>query len=251
MNADILKLLVELHVDNDRQGPGSDEILGKVLDMLCIDKTKRLKIADIGCGTGSSTLSLLRLTSAEITAVDFVREFLEKLEKRAEKENLNERLITLQADMAELPFQKEDYDIIWSEGSIYNIGFERGVKAWRKFIKNDGFFVVSEITWINPHPPEKLRQYWQSEYPEIDTAANKINLLEENGYILWGYFVLPQESWLDNYYIPLQNGFDKFLVKNQHSSQARKLIQEYQQEIKIYKKYSKYYSYGVYVAKKI
>jgi len=37
--------------------------------------------------------------------------------------------------MDDLPFQDEELDLIWSEGAIYNIGFERGLIEWRKFLK--------------------------------------------------------------------------------------------------------------------
>ncbi len=50
--------------------------------------------------------------------------------------------------MDKLPFGDEEFDIIWSEGAIYNIGFERGVKDWSRYLKVGGLLVVSEITWI-------------------------------------------------------------------------------------------------------
>ena len=46
-----------------------------------LDGVAPLKIADIGCGTGASTLLLARSLDAQITAVDFLHDFLEVLEK--------------------------------------------------------------------------------------------------------------------------------------------------------------------------
>lgn len=37
--------------------------------------------------------------------------------------------------MENLPFGDREYDIIWSEGAIYNIGFERGVIDWNRYLK--------------------------------------------------------------------------------------------------------------------
>ena len=48
--------------------------------------------------------------------------------------------------LVNLPFGYEGYDVIWSEGAIYNIGFEKGVKDWKRFLKTGGMMVVSEIT---------------------------------------------------------------------------------------------------------
>ena len=35
-------------------------------------------------------------------------------------------------------FAMRNLDLIWSEGAIYNIGFERGLNEWREFLKTGG-----------------------------------------------------------------------------------------------------------------
>ena len=37
---------------------------------------------------------------------------------------LSEKVTTLCCSMDNLPFGDEEYDVIWSEGAIYNVGFE-------------------------------------------------------------------------------------------------------------------------------
>jgi len=122
------QLLIDLHKGASRQGPGGDAASEKALGLAMIDRAEPLKIADIGCGTGASTLLLARLLNAQITAVDFLQDFLEALEGRAESMGLSEKISPLCCSMDNLPFEDEAYDVIWSEGAIYNIGFEKGVK---------------------------------------------------------------------------------------------------------------------------
>ena len=77
-------LMVDLHRDGVRQGPGSEEETLRALDLTRLDRAARLRIADIGCGTGASTLVLAsRLPNARITAVDLSAEFLGVLAERA------------------------------------------------------------------------------------------------------------------------------------------------------------------------
>jgi SAM-dependent methyltransferase len=216
-----------------------------------IDRAAPLKIADIGCGTGASTLLLARLLEAQITAVDFLQDFLEVLEGRAEKMGLSDKIAILCCSMDNLPFRDEEYDVIWSEGAIYNIGFERGVKDWRRYLKVGGLLVVSEITWITASRPLDLQKYWEGEYPEIDVASSKICILEKNGYSPIGYFVLPEHCWLENYYWPMQNRFKNFLDRNGNSEEACAIVEAENREIELYKKYKTHYSYGVYVARKL
>ena len=248
---DDYQLLIDLHKNTNRQGPGGDAETEKALDLTMIDRATPLKIADIGCGTGASTLLLARLLNAQITAVDFLPDFLEVLEGRAENMGLSEKITTLSCSMDNLPFGDEEFDLIWSEGAIYNIGFERGIKDWSRYLKAGGHLVVSEITWTTASRPSELQKHWEGEYPEIDTASSKISVLEKNGYSPIGYFVLPENCWLDNYYWPIQNSFTEFIARNANSGEAQAIVEAEKKEISLYEKYKKHFSYGVYVARKL
>lgn len=246
-----MKLLIDLHRSNFRQGPGGEAETKKALMLAELDKSRPLKIADIGCGTGASTIQLAKELDAEITAVDFLPEFLEELQARTNDHGVSDRITTLNCSMDALPFADEEFDVIWSEGAIYNMGFEAGVSAWRRFLKPGGKLIVSEITWLTADRLSELQSHWDAEYPEIDVASAKIGILERHGYIPEGYFYLPTNCWIDNYYRPMQDGFDAFLERNGGSDQAREIIECEKVEIALYEKYRDHYSYGVYIAKKI
>ena len=248
---DDFQLLIDLHKNANRQGPGGDAESEKALSLATIDRAVPLKIADIGCGTGASTLLLARLLDARITAVDFLQDFLDVLEGRAERMELSDKVTTVCCSMDNLPFGDEEYDVIWSEGSIYNIGFEKGLKDWKRFLKTGGAMVVSEITWLTAERPSELQKYWKNEYPEIDTASSKIEIMEKNGYSPFAYFVLPEHCWLDNYYRPMQDGFEAFLKRNGNREKAQAIVNAEKKEIALYEKYKAYYSYGVYIARKL
>jgi SAM-dependent methyltransferase len=157
---------------------------------------------------------------------------------------------TLEKSMDDLPFDSEEFDIIWSEGAIYNIGFEAGVKNWKDYLKTGGYLCVSEVTWITNSRPKELEDFWLQEYPEIDTASGKIKLLEDHGFTLAGYFYLKQDSWIENYYKPMEKRFSSFLERHDHSEMAQNVVKEYKDEIDHYQTYKDYYSYGFYIARK-
>ena len=248
---DDLRLLIDLHKQGDRQGPGGDAETERALDLATVDRRAPLQVADIGCGTGASTLVLARLLNARITAVDFLQDFLDVLEERAASAGVAVRISTLACSMDELPFADEELDVIWSEGAIYTIGFEKGVAGWRRYLKADGLLVVSEITWITGSRPPELQEHWDAEYPEIDVASAKIRVLETHGYSPVGYFVLPESCWIDQYYRPMQARFEAFLNRNGNSEEARAIVAAEQREIDLYERYKAHVSYGVYVARKL
>lgn len=245
------ELLVDFHVDAERQGPGSKRETLMALDFIEIPDGGHLKIADIGCGSGGQTITLAQNIEGQITAVDLFPEFLAKLNSQSKELGLEKSINTIERSMDDLPFTNEEFDIIWSEGAIYNIGFKRGIQDWKKYLKTGGYLAVSEVTWITNSRPKEIEEYWNTEYAEIDTASNKIKVLEENGYSPVGYFVLSQKSWLDNYYKPMEQRFPSFLEKHNNSEMARKIIEEHKEEIRTYEKYKDYYGYGFYVAKKL
>jgi SAM-dependent methyltransferase len=152
--------------------------------------------------------------------------------------------------MDELPFATHSLDIIWSEGAIYNMGFANGVQQWSRYLKPGGYLAVSEITWITQARPTIIEDFWQREYPEIDTAAAKFTVLENAGYTPLGYFVLSPDEWIDTYYAPMEAGFAAFLARHDHSEAAQAIVEEHRQEIQFFREYQDYYSYGFYLARK-
>ena len=243
-----IDLLVDFFSGLDRQGPGSSADTERAFAATGFSTSDRIKAADIGCGTGGQTLVLSNLIEGEITAVDLFPEFLEKLSRRTA--GCKAEVRTLEGSMDSLPFKEETFDLIWSEGAVYNMGFRKGLEYWRRFLKPGASLAVSEITWTTETRPDEIEQFWSKEYPEISTADEKIRIIRESGYSPVDHFILPQSSWIDNYYSPMEKSFDGFLNRHSRSAEAANLIDDLKKEIEQYDKYKKYYSYGFYIAKR-
>ncbi len=244
------ELLVDLHKSGARQGPGGKEQTRLAIHLAGLDKKPDLAIADIGCGTGASTIVLAEELNGHITAIDFLPAFLERLDQQAAKAKLAHKITTQAQAMEGLNIPDSSLDVIWSEGAIYNIGFEKGVRSWRNWLKPDGVLAVSELTWLTDKRPQELQDHWDHEYPEVDTAGRKISILEKQGFSVIGYFPLPMECWLDNYYRPMQARFSEFLKRHQDNPKATAIIEAEKREIALYETYSDYVSYGFYIARK-
>ena len=247
---DELTLLADLHKAGLRQGPGSPDVTRRAMVLAGLDGSRPLEIADIGCGTGAASLELARMLDARITAVDFLPSFLDVLRQRAQAQGLG-RIITLEASMDALPFTDASFDVIWSEGAVYNMGFEAGIAAWKRFLKPGGKLVLSEITWTTAARPQTITDYWPAQYPEIDTASAKLAVLERHGYRPEGYFLLPFCCWQEHYYGPLRERFPAFLDRHGHSPQAAAIVAAEEEEMALYQRYGQFYSYGMYVAAKV
>jgi cyclopropane fatty-acyl-phospholipid synthase-like methyltransferase len=247
---DDLRLVVDLHKAGDRQGPGGEAETRMSIALSGLSAAKNLRIADIGCGSGASTLVLARHLDARITAVDFIPEFLARLEADALRAGVADRIETLAASMDALPFGKAELDAIWSEGAIYNMGFENGVAVWRQYLRRGGILAVSEITWLTRERPTGLQDHWEREYGEVDTASVKMAILEKHGLSSLGYFVLPERCWLETYFRPLERRFAGFLEAHGDMDAARAIVAAEKREISLYERYKDCFGYGYYVARK-
>ncbi len=242
-----LELLVDFHVEAERQGPGSpdDTRLAAKLAGITSDG---LDIVDIGCGTGASSIELARDFNATVTAVDLFPQFLSRLEQQASTLGVSDRITTVEGDMTDLPFPDASFDVVWSEGAVYNMGFTAGVAAWKRLLRPGGVMVISEITWLTSTRPAEIDEHWRAEYPEIDTAAAKISILEENGLSLRGFFVLSEAGWEEHYYQPMEQRLDDFLARHASNSTASEIVEAQRREIELFRTYQDYYGYGFYVA---
>jgi len=242
------KLLLDIHKDMPRQGSGRDEYTKKAFEM--IPKIKQPKILDIGCGPGMQTIKLAKLTDGEIIGIDIFQQYLDQLQKLIDKEKLQNRVRAVKQSMFEIKYPKNYFDIIWSEGSIFVVGFEKGLNDWRKYLKPDGFLAVHEMTWLKDNPPKEIRDYWKEVYPDITTIEDNLSKIEKCGYQILGYFPLPEDAWWEFYYHPLEKRLEKLKIKYKNNKKALKMIDEERIEIELFKRYNSWYGSVFFVMKK-
>ncbi|MBN2602660.1 MAG: class I SAM-dependent methyltransferase [Candidatus Thermoplasmatota archaeon] len=242
------EIFFDIHKDLPRQGSGRDEYTQKAFEM--IPKIKNPKILDIGCGPGLQTIKLAKLSDGEIIGIDIHQPYIDQLEKNVKKHSLNQRVKTINKSMFDMDFQEGHFDIIWAEGSIFIIGFEQGLKDWKKFIKPNGYLAVHEMTWIKNNPPKEIYDYWQQVYPAISTIDKNLKIIDKCGYKILGHFALPEDAWWEFYYDPLQNRLKDMKVKYMNNPEGLELIAEEEKEIDLFIKYNKWYGSVFYVMQK-
>jgi len=245
-----LNMIYEYYSNTERQGPGSPEITLKALSFID-GLTEKSKVADIGCGTGGQTMVLAQNTACEIIGIDLWADFINQFNQNAQNKNLQDRVKGVVGNMENLPFQEEELDLIWSEGAIYNIGFERGLNEWRKFLKQGGYIAVTENTWFTEERPAEIQDFWQKAYPKIDTIPNKVAQMQKAGYLPIATFVVPETCWTDYYYAQVPQMEKSFLKKYNGNKSAEELIRSERYEVELYRKYKAFYGYMFYVGKKI
>lgn len=207
-------------------------------------------ILDAGCGPGEQTIDLAGLSDGIIYAVDIHDSMLNTLKARVIENNLLSRIRIFNMSMDALTFDKKSFDVIWGEGSIYNVGFENGLKAFKPYLKPQGYIAVTELSWLKPEPPAEIASFWSANYPAMNTVQKNIEIINRCGYTLVDNFTLPETAWLDNYYAPLIEKLPPLFNKYNDDKEALEVLTLELNEIELYKKYSAYYGYEFYIMQK-
>ena len=244
-----MEYLYELCEMLPRCGPGDNEFTRKAFSFLK-NLPKQPYILDIGCGPGVQTLELAKISKGKIIAIDNHQAFLNKLMKKAESKGLSNNIVPKNMSMLEMDFSKETFDIIWSEGALYFMGFQNGLKKCKELLKDKGYLAVTELVYLRDDPPVSVSQYFEGVYPDIKSIKDMIELIKNEGFSLVSNFTLPESAWFDDYYQPIEEKLPGLIEKYDGNEKALDVFDAFKNEIDLYKKYSKYYGYGFFIMQK-
>jgi len=238
----------ELYDNLPIEGPGRTRYTRKAFRML--PGTHKPRILDIGCGAGAPTMELARLSQGEIIGIDINQASLDRLRKKIEKAGLSARVKILNCSMFNPDFPDESFDIVWSEASIFVIGFDRGLREWRHLLKPKGFLVFHEMVWLRPDPPQEIYDYWKRTYSGIRTVSQNVAQIADSDYDLFGHFALPEDAWWTLYFGPLEQRIREFRAKYSDDPRALQILDKEQGEVEMYKKYAPWYGSAYFIMQK-
>jgi SAM-dependent methyltransferase len=245
-----LALFFEVMEDMPRGGPGDPAATLRALGLIP-HLPPRPRILDLGCGPGQQTLTLAGHTDGHVTALDNHAPFIERLRRRASELGLGERVRAVVGDFLALDLPERSFDLIWSEGAIYLIGFERGLKEWGRFLEPGGFLAVSEAVWLRPDPDEELKAYWRREYPAMTDVSGCLDIIRARGYETLGHFTLPVSVWWDSYYTPMGHRLAVLKEKYRANEEALEVLRALERdEISFFRKTSDFWGYEYFVCRK-
>jgi ubiquinone/menaquinone biosynthesis C-methylase UbiE len=235
----------EIHSGLPREGPGDDGSTRRAYAMAA-DLPPNPRILDIGCGPGMQTLELTRIAGGFVAAVDLHLPFLQELRIRAKANGLGGRIVTVNASMAALPFADASFDLIWSEGAMYFLGFREALAQWKRLLVPRGYVAVTEPCWLNSDPPDEVKALF-ADYPAMTAAESWLPVIAASGCQAVGHFTLQEAAWWDNYYAPMTILLERLRERHKADPAALSVIAEHEREIEAYRKYSAYYGYVFFV----
>lgn len=121
---------------------------------------------DFGCGTGEITTQLALLGASQVIGVDVTAGLVEMTRRRAELDQVSERVKVICGDIRDL--RPEPVDVVLSFAVLHHLPDHLGeaIPAIRRWLKPDGVFIAVEplcyipaLEWLRQHsgvPPDAL-----------------------------------------------------------------------------------------------
>jgi len=130
------------------------------------------------------------------------------------------------------------------------MGFNNGLQSCYRYLKNNGNIAITELTWLKDNPPEKPAEFFANAYPTIKNIEENLSVIEESGYRLEEYFIVPERDWRENFYVPLEKRITALRNKYMGNQDALSILDDEYEEILLYREYSEWYGYVFYIMKK-
>ena len=225
-----------------RQGPGNDASTLRAL-ALCSGLGASPRVLDLGCGCGAQTLALAGSTTGEILAIDTHAPLVKALREKVEANGLAARVEARVADMATLEIPHGSYDLIWSEGALYNMGIPQALKRGRAWLRSGGWMAFTDAVWRRENPPEEVRAAF-ADYPLMGRAEDILALLEQDDWDNVSFFELPEEAWWVDFYGPLEQKVGELRVAYAGDPEAQSALDGVAAEVALHREFGDYYGYA-------
>ena len=240
-------LFFELFEPLPRQGPGSLECLQRAL-ALCGGLPASPRIVDLGCGSGAQTIDLARSTGGTVLAVDTHPPSIERAKSRATDAGLAERIEARVADMSTLQ-TNEPFDLVWSEGALYNLGLATALPLCARLLRPGGIVAFTDAVWLRDDAPQEVRTAF-ADYATMGSVNDVARQLEHAGWTVLGHFVLPDSAWWDDFYTPMERRLETLRERYAGDAEALAILDAMAAEPQMHRRHAAYYGYAFFVARR-
>ncbi len=251
MNEQSFQFFLRFHHGIPRKGPGTDAATAEAFHRIAPLLPPSPAVLDVGCGSGAQALTLAALGAGTVLAIDSHPPFIEELRQRIAALRLEGRVTAQVGDMKALGLAPGSFDLIWSEGALYVLGFENGLRTLRPLLRGPRLVVVTEAAWLVPRrevPPD-VRAFWDEAYPAMTDVAGNLALAHQAGYAVLDHFTLPAEGWAA-YVDPLERRMNEVLAEHRGDPHAEEAAEAERREFAMFRENLKYFGYEFFLLRR-
>ncbi len=134
---------------------GGVKATDELLEMCHI--TENSKILDVGCGVGATISYIAKKYGVQVTGIDQSERMVQRATKRVAKRNVKDLVKVEVADVINLPFEDNSFDIVMTESVLTFV--ENKPKAIDEIVrvtKSGGYIGLNETILFDKSPPKEI-----------------------------------------------------------------------------------------------
>jgi SAM-dependent methyltransferase len=232
-----------------RQGPGNRAAAGRAL-ALCHGLPAAPCVLDLGCGVGAQTAYLAELTGGILFAVDRHVPSVARLRAAVARQGLTRRVLPVVGDIGGLGLPPARFDLVWSEGALYNLGLAAALGVCRGLLRPGGWLVFTDAVWRTDDAPPEVRATFAADYPTMGQVDDVLAAIAASGLSVAGHFTLPDEAWWDDFYTPMERRIAALAEHHAGDAEALAALAELAREPEMHRLHSRHYAYEFFVARR-
>ncbi|UNC90819.1 SAM-dependent methyltransferase [Candidatus Contubernalis alkaliaceticus] len=156
-------------IAQNMMGPNSMIVIEELLENVSIKNGMR--VLDLGCGTGLSSIFLAREFGVQVFAVDLWVSATDNY-KRLQQMDVDDLVIPIHADAHELPFSENYFDAVISIDAYHYFGNndEYYSEKLRPLLKKDALVALAFPGMkyeVHKDIPDEMKKYWDNEALEM------------------------------------------------------------------------------------
>lgn len=158
-----------------KMGPGGLFLASKLCEQIQGTDFEKMRIMDLGCGKGTTSIFLGRNFDSTVYAIDLWIQATE-IFQAVKKANLEDRVLPFNLDITgPLPFANDYFDVIFCMDAIHYFGANPGfLDHLCKYLKSGGVFVIGSPCFdreFDTPPPEVYKAFWQDEFSKYHSPG--------------------------------------------------------------------------------
>jgi ubiquinone/menaquinone biosynthesis C-methylase UbiE len=148
------------------------------------------RVLEIGCGVGASSVYLAREHGCQVTGVDISERMIQRARERAQAQNVQHLTTFRTADMDQLPFPSDSFDVVFCESVlVFSMDKPKAISEMARVAIPGGFVAINESIWLEV-PSDELAAWFAQ-----DMAANASTMMFEGWTRLIEQAGLTLHSW--------------------------------------------------------
>lgn len=244
------EIFFEVYEALPRQGPGNRACAARALG-LCRDLPPSPAVLDLGCGVGGQTLHLAELTAGSIVAIDSHAPSIERLRATLAERGLLQRVRAEVGDLTDPQQAPESFDLVWSEGALYNAGsIDKALRICRGLLRPGGYLAFTDAVWRQQDPPAEVKASFDLDYPTMGWTDDVLSAIENAGLEPIGHFTLPDDAWWTDFYAPMQQRIEELRGRYGNDAEALDALDQIAREPELHRLHSDCYAYEFFVARR-